>query len=55
MLLVFGFSVVVAISVREFIWERESKNSQLLQAIIIIVPIIAIIIAIVIAIIIEGD
>ena len=47
----FGFSVVVAISVREFIWERESKNSQLLQVIIIIVIII---IAIVIVIIIEG-
>ena len=31
MLLVFGFSVVVSISVREFIWESESKNSQLLQ------------------------
>ena len=48
MLLVFGFSVVVAISVREFIWERESKNSQLLQVIIIIVIIIAIVIVIII-------
>ena len=44
----FGFSVVVAISVREFIWERESKNSQLLQVIIIIVIIIAIVIVIII-------
>ena len=42
MLLVFGFSVVVAISVREFIWERESKNSQLLQVIIILVIVIII-------------
>ena len=38
----FGFSVVVAISVREFIWERESKNSQLLQVIIILVIVIII-------------
>jgi ATP-binding cassette subfamily A (ABC1) protein 3 len=30
-MLVFGFSVVVAIAVREFIWERESRNSQIIQ------------------------
>lgn len=27
----FGFSIVVAIAVREFIWERESLNSQIIQ------------------------
>ena len=28
---IFGYSAVVAIAVREFIWERESKNSQIIQ------------------------
>ena len=29
--LVFGFSLVVGLSVREFIWERESQNLQLMR------------------------